>query len=125
MTYYAYPGTIDRKHIPAQMTHEIRVQWAQQIIKTVCVFYDVKVESVMSKCRTTDLIRAAQVATYLIKTKINDLSLKQISSQFGTRYYGANGHDHSAIVHNLTKVRDLISIGDGIGQDIEKLMKLI
>ena len=125
MTYYCYPGTIDRKHIPANMTHEIRVQWAQQIIKTVCVYYDVKIESVMSKSRTTDLIRAAQVATYLIKTKINDLSLKQISSQFGSRYYGVNGHDHSAIVHNLSKVRDMISINDGITQDIEQLQKLI
>ena len=125
MTYYAYPGTIDRKHIPANMTHEIRIQWAQQIIKTVCVFYDVKVESLMSKSRTSDLIRAAQVATYLIKTKITDLSLKQVSAQFGTRYYGINGHDHSAIVHNISKVRDLISIGDSINQDIEKLLKMI
>lgn len=125
MNYYCYPGTIRRLYIPAQMTHEIRVQWAQQIIKTVAVFYNVNIESMQGKRRTTDLVRACQVATYLIKTKITDLSLREVSAQFGKRYYGANGHDHSAIVHNMNKVRDLVSVSDGIQKDIDKLLKLI
>lgn len=119
------PGMISKKYIPIELTHEIRIEWANQIIKTVCVFYNVKQESLMSKSRTIDLVRACQVSSYLIKTKINDLSLKQISALYGSRYYGINGHDHSAIVHNLSKVKDLISIEDGIKQDIEQLLKLI
>jgi chromosomal replication initiator protein len=125
MNYYAYPGTISRKHIPAQLTHEIRVQWAQQIIKTVAVFYNVRVEDMQGKRRTTDLVRACQVSTYLIRIKITDLSLKQVSALFGSRYLGANGHDHSCIVHNFAKVNNYISIGDGIAKDIEQLLKLI
>ena len=119
------PGMISKKYIPIELTHEIRIEWANQIIKTVCVFYNVKHESLMSKSRTIDLVRACQVSTYLIKTKINDLSYKQISALYGSRYYGARGHDHSAIVHNLSKVKDFISIEDGIKQDIEQLLKLI
>lgn len=125
MNYYCYPGTISRKFIPANMTHEIRLQWAQQILKTVAVFYNVRLEDMQGKRRTTDLVRACQVSTYLIRIKITDLSLKQVSAIFGSRYLGANGHDHSAIVHNFAKVNDLISIGDGIQKDIEQLLKLI
>lgn len=125
MTYYAAPGIIDKRFIPANMTHEIRIQWAQQIIKTVCIFYNVTIENIQSKRRTTDLVRACQVSTYFIKHKVQDLSLKQTSALFGTRYLGANGHDHSAIVHNLAKVRDLIHVGDGIKEDIAQLEKLL
>jgi len=125
MNYIAFPGTISRKFIPANMTHEIRLQWAQQILKTVAVFYNVRIEDMQGKRRTTDLVRACQVSTYLIRIKITDLSLKQVSAIFGSRYLGQNGHDHSAIVHNFAKVNDLISVGDGIQKDIEQLLKLI
>lgn len=125
MTYYAAPGVIDKRFIPANLTHEIRIQWAQQIIKTVCIFYNVSLDNLQSKRRTTDLVRACQVSTYFIKNKVQDLSLKQISALFGTRYLGVNGHDHSAIVHNIAKVNDLLHVGDGIKEDIEQLKKLL
>lgn len=125
MTYYAFPGCIDKKYIPAQMTHEIRVQFAKQIVKTVAIFYNVSIEAMQGKTRTKDLMRACQVSTYLIRAKIQDLSLKEVSAIFGNRYLGANGHDHSAIVHNMAKINDYLSIGDSIAQDIEQLKKLI
>lgn len=119
------PGIIDKKYIPIEMTHDIRIKWGQQIIKTVCIFYNVKEDRLFGKCRTIDLVRACQVSSYLIKTKINNLTYQQISALFGKRYLCKNGHDHAAIIHNLNKVRDLVSIGDNIKQDIDQLLKLI
>ncbi len=125
MNYFSFPGTATKQYIPAQMTYRVREQWAQQIIHTVSIFYNVEICLIKGKKRSCDLIRSVQVSTYLIKLKIKSMSLREIAAQFDKRYYGNKGYDHSAIIHNLNKVNDLLSIGDSISADIDKLIKLI
>jgi chromosomal replication initiator protein len=123
MTYYCYPGVIDSKYIPAQMTAEIRLQYAKQIIETVCNFYGVKKEDVFSKSRKTDLIRAAQVSTYFIKDRMPTLDLITIAGMFGNRYVikSGYGYDHAAVIYNISKVKGFIKVNDPLKEDIEIL----
>jgi len=127
LTYYAYPGIVKTKYIPAQMTSEIRIQYANQIIETVARFYGVEIENLFSKRRGHDLTTVAQVSSYLIKLKIPQMDLVSIAKLFGLRYVCRSGfnYDHSAIIYNRSKVEDFIKINDPIKDDIEKLKMMI
>jgi len=127
MTYYCYPGVIDSKYIPAQMTAEIRLSYAKQIIETVSRFYGVELENLYSKKRGHDLTQAAQVSSYLIKLKIPQMDLVTIAKLFGVRYLCKDliNHDHSAIIYNRDRIADFIKVNDYIVEDIEKLKLII
>ena len=127
MTYYCYPGVIDSKYIPAQMTAEIRLQYAKQIIETVSRFYGIELDALYSKKRGHDLTTVAQMSCYLIGLKIPALNLIQVAKLFGMRYICRSGYnyDHSAIIYNRNKIEDFIKVNDYIKDDIEKLKTMI
>jgi chromosomal replication initiation ATPase DnaA len=127
MTYYCYPGVIDSKYIPAQMTAEIRLQYAKQIIETVARFYGVELENLYSKKRGHDLTTACQMSCYLIGLKIPALNLVQVAKLFGMRYICRSGYnyDHSAIIYNRNKIEDFIKVNDYIKDDIDKLRTMV
>ena len=127
MTYYAFPGTIDTKFIPANMIQEIRLQYGKQIIETVARFYGVELDNVYSKKRGHDLTTTCQVSTYFIKSKMPSLDLISIAKLFGNRYVCKSGYqyDHSAIIYNKTKIQDFIKVGDAIVDDLETIKNLI
>lgn len=127
ITYYAFPGIIDTKFIPANMTQEIRLQYGKQIIETVARFYGVELDNVYSKKRGHDLTTACQVSTYFIKSKMPSLDLISIAKLFGNRYACRSGYnfDHSAIIYNKAKIDGFIKVRDRITEDLETIKNLI
>jgi chromosomal replication initiator protein len=71
-----------------------------QIQKTVSDYYNIKVNSLLSKKRTKDVVLARQVAVYLSR-ELTDLSLTSIGEAFGRR-------DHTTIIHSFTKIKNKI-----------------
>ena len=71
-----------------------------QIQKAVTDYYTIKVNSLLSKKRTKDVVLARQVAIYLSR-ELTDLSLTSIGEAFGRR-------DHTTIIHSYTKIKNKI-----------------
>ena len=71
-----------------------------QIQKTVANYYNIKVNSLLSKKRTKDIVLARQVAIYLSR-ELTDLSLTLIGGAFG-------GKDHTTIIHSYNKIKNKI-----------------
>lgn len=71
-----------------------------QIQKAVTDYYTIKVNSLLSKKRTKDIVLARQVAIYLSR-ELTDLSLTSIGEAFGRR-------DHTTIIHSYTKIKNKI-----------------
>jgi len=71
-----------------------------QIQKSVADYYTIKVNSLLSKKRTKDVVLARQVAIYLSR-ELTDLSLTSIGGAFG-------GKDHTTIIHSCNKIKNKI-----------------
>lgn len=71
-----------------------------QIQKSVADYYTIKVNSLLSKKRTKDVVLARQVAVYLSR-ELTDLSLTSIGGAFG-------GKDHTTIIHSCNKIKNKI-----------------
>ena len=71
-----------------------------QIQKIVTDYYTIKINSLLSKKRTKDVVLARQVAIYLSR-ELTDLSLTSIGEAFGRR-------DHTTIIHSCTKIKNKI-----------------
>lgn len=71
-----------------------------QIQKVVSDYYTVKLNFLLSKKRTKDVVLARQVAIYLSR-ELTDLSLTSIGEVFGRR-------DHTTIIHSYDKINNKI-----------------
>ncbi|GAJ14971.1 unnamed protein product, partial [marine sediment metagenome] len=68
-----------------------------QIQKVVSDYYTIKVNLLLSKKRTKEIVLARQVAIYLSR-ELTDLSLPSIGGAFG-------GKDHTTILHSYNKIK--------------------
>ncbi|PKP59068.1 chromosomal replication initiator protein DnaA [Candidatus Atribacteria bacterium HGW-Atribacteria-1] len=84
-----------------------------QIQKAVTDYYTIKVNSLLSKKRTKDVVFARQVAIYLSR-ELTDLSLTSIGEAFGRR-------DHTTIIHSYTKIKNKIKKDKGFKNIIDNL----
>jgi len=71
-----------------------------QIQKAVTDYYTIKINFLLSKKRTKDVVLARQVAIYLSR-ELTDISLTSIGEAFGRR-------DHTTIIHSYNKIKDKI-----------------
>ena len=121
-------STLTKKELSVPLTQEIlkdiiplenKKISVGQIQKTVSDYYNIKVNSLLSKKRTKDIVLARQVAVYLSR-ELTDLSLTSIGETFGRR-------DHTTIIHSYIKIKNKIkkdksfkSIIDNLTSDIKK-----
>lgn len=70
------------------------------ILKNVCDVCEIDPEKLMAKTRTRNVVKARQIAMYLLRKKTS-LSLKQIGSFFG-------GFDHGTIIYSCKTVENLM-----------------
>ena len=85
----------------------------EQIQKAVTDYYVIKINSLLSKKRTKDVVLARQVAVYLSR-ELTDLSLISIGGSFGRR-------DHTTIIHSYNKIKDKIKKDKGFKNIINNL----
>jgi chromosomal replication initiator protein len=85
----------------------------EQIQKAVADYYTIKINSLLSKKRTKDVVLARQVAVYLSR-ELTDISLTSIGESFGRR-------DHTTIIHSYNKIKDKIKKDKGFKNTIDNL----
>lgn len=89
----------------------------EKIQKTVCDYFNITRDTLLSRSRKRNIVQARQIAMYECRNLIN-CSLSTIGSEIG-------GKDHATVLHACTTVSDLMSTDKTFRQyvtDIEKML---
>mgnify|MGYP001606026429 FL=1 len=87
---------------------EKRLFHPDEIINNVCGFYNIKPTQIKSPKRSAYLVRARQIAMYLLKKELG-LSLVEIGNILG-------GRDHTTVMHGLGKIEGFLISGSLSGE---------
>ena len=89
----------------------------QLIIEVVTEHFNISMDQMISRSRSSDIARPRQIAMYLCKT-MTDSSLDVIGSFLG-------GRDHSTIIHGIRKIADEYEVNDNTKTLIDTIKKKI
>ena len=73
-----------------------------KVQKTVCDYFNITRDDLLSKSRKRQIVQARQIAMYLSRNLISNCSLSTIGAEIG-------GKDHATVLHACTTVADLMS----------------
>jgi len=88
------------------------------IVDTVCEYFNVTRDILLSKSRKRQIVQARQIAMYECRNLIPNCSLSTIGAELG-------GKDHATVLHACTTVQDLMSTDKAFRQyvtDIESMV---
>ena len=88
---------------------------ADDVIDYVCSYYKIKTTQLKGPRRTASLVKARQVAMYLMYTELR-LTLVEIGNLLG-------GRDHTTIIHGVDKIKDLVDKKERVTEDILGITK--
>lgn len=74
----------------------------EKVQSTVCDYFNISREDILSKSRKRQIVQARQIAMYLSRNLISNCSLATIGAEIG-------GKDHATVLHACTTVSDLMS----------------
>lgn len=83
---------------------------ADDVVKSVCDYYDLRPTQLRGPKREAALVRARQVAMYLLKKELG-LTYVEIGAILG-------GRDHTTIMHGVEKINSLVEKKALVGEDI-------
>ncbi len=86
---------------------------AEDVIKVVCSFYNIKPTQLRGPKRDASLVRARQVTMYLLKNKLS-MTLVEIGNLLG-------GRDHTTIMHGVEKMELLVDNKATVYEDIKRI----
>ena len=73
-----------------------------KVQKTVCEYFNISRDELLSKSRKRQIVQARQIAMFLSRNLISNCSLATIGQEIG-------GKDHATVLHACTTVSDLMS----------------
>jgi lipoprotein-releasing system permease protein len=100
--------------IVGEQQNEVTIDKVQ---KAVCDYFNISLDTLLSKTRKRQIVQARQIAMYLSRNLIN-CSLSTIGAEIG-------GKDHATVLHACSTVGDLMSTDKTFKQyvnDIEKIL---
>ena len=86
-----------------------------RIQKIVSEYFQISVEDIRSKKRSSNISFPRQIAMYLVRVMTNE-SFPKIGTEFG-------GKDHSTVMHSVEKIENEIKVNKDLANIIEKLKK--
>ncbi len=86
-----------------------------EIIKTLCNYYGLKPTQIKSSKREASLVKARQVAMYILRSELG-LSFVEIGNLLG-------GRDHSTIMHGVDKIEGMLE-ENNLSGEINKIKEL-
>ena len=89
----------------------------QLIIEVVTEHFNISMDQMISRSRSSDIARPRQIAMFLCKT-MTDSSLDEIGSFLG-------GRDHSTIIHGIKKIGDEYEVNENTKTLIDTIKKKI
>ncbi|HET9946967.1 MAG TPA: chromosomal replication initiator protein DnaA [Patescibacteria group bacterium] len=90
---------------------------AEDVVDTVCDFYNIKQTQLKGPKRDASLVKARQVAMYLLKNELN-LTLVEIGNVLG-------GRDHTTIMYGVEKIEKLVEKKAVLSEEISGITKLL
>lgn len=87
----------------------------QRIQKIVSEYFQITIEDIRSKKRSSNISFPRQIAMYLCRTMTNE-SFPKIGTEFG-------GKDHTTVMHSVLKIEKEIKVNKDLANIIEKLKK--
>lgn len=104
------------KSVPDDGNKDNDTVTAENVIKCVCDFYKVTKEDILGSNRKAELVRARQVACYLMYEILN-LPLVTIGKQMN--------RDHATVIYSKNKITNLIDKNATISQEVEDIKSKI
>jgi chromosomal replication initiator protein len=98
------------------MVHD-RLITIENIQKTVCEYYKIRIAELLSKRRPRSIARPRQMAMALCK-ELTQHSLPEIGDAFG-------GRDHTTVLHACRKIDELCETDGRLREDKVKLLRLL
>ncbi len=99
------------------LTVHDRLITIENIQKTVCEYYKIRMAELLSKRRPRSIARPRQMAMALCK-ELTQHSLPEIGDAFG-------GRDHTTVLHACRKIVELCEIDGRLREDKVKLLRLL
>jgi chromosomal replication initiator protein len=99
------------------LTVHDRLITIENIQKTVCDYYKIRVSELLSKRRPRSIARPRQMAMALAK-ELTQHSLPEIGDAFG-------GRDHTTVLHACRKIKELCETDGRLREDKVKLLRLL
>ena len=88
------------------------------IIQTVCEYFNVTRDMLLSKSRKRQIVQARQIAMYECRNLVKNCSLSTIGAELG-------GKDHATVLHSCTTVQDLMSTDKLFRQWVEDIENML
>ena len=119
-------ATLGRQEITLELAERIAGQLVKEdsremsiakVQQTVCEYFNITRETLLSKSRKRQIVQARQIAMYICRNNLN-CSLTTIGAELG-------GKDHATVMHACTTVSDLMSTDKTFRKyvsDIEKML---
>lgn len=106
-----------KKTIKNMLRNQESVITIEGIKRSVCKFYNVKMQDMDSKKRMRQIAYPRQIAMYLSK-ELTDQSLPKIGEAFG-------GRDHTTVLYACNKIREDMKLSEQLRSEIEELKNII
>ena len=88
------------------------------IISTVCEYFNITRDTLLSKSRKRQIVQARQIAMYECRNLISGCSLSTIGAELG-------GKDHATVLHACSTVQDLMSTDKLFKQWVEDIENMV
>ena len=88
------------------------------IVDTVCEYFNITRDILLSKSRKRQIVQARQIAMYECRNLIPNCSLSTIGAELG-------GKDHATVLHACTTVQDLMATDKAIRQYVSDVESMI
>lgn len=96
---------------------EVKKLTTQDVIKTVCSYYNVKLSHLRGSGRTENLALPRQVAMYLLRTQ---LRLKHVEIA-----YQLKRKDHTTIIHGVDKIQRLLVKDSVFKNEVDRIVQTL
>ena len=87
----------------------------QDIIKTVCTFYNVKQSHLKGASRMSRIALARQIVMYLLRKQL-DLNLEEVA-------YIIRRKDHTTVMHAVSKIENMLMRDTGFKEEVDSIMQ--
>lgn len=102
-------------HIVNEQEAEISIDL---IVKTVCEYFNITRDMLLSKSRKRNIVQARQIVMYECRNLIQNCSLSTIGAELG-------GKDHATVLYACSTVQDLIATDKLFHQWVEDIENMI
>ncbi len=105
------------KNILKNNTKPKKVLSIKDVVKTVCDFYNIEVDSVYHKTRKKEVVKPRQVVMYLLREDFS-ISFPSIGDKLG-------GRDHTTVIHSYEKIKEDLKSNALLSQEIAQLRTML